>query len=221
MDLEWQHLARLFRKSIRFISSLRGFAESKAAETLPSLEDGSNRAQRSPCSDRVAACSMIAKRAKSVPVRDFILPKRRSKERAQRDRESDDLRPIRDRRKSSPSFVRSDAEWRILTRIASLFDEEQEALALLTKNLKDGHIRTPDRAVPLREFLRTHQDAWQKRHESGAHHTVRILERSLVNLASSNQCASPSSRLANLDEIERRRDIDGQYEGKYGVFPRD
>ena len=157
----------------------------------------------------------------NIPRRAVVPWSRRAKNLARKGRESKPLRLVREL-KLRPGYFRNEGEWQVVNRIADLFDERGQALRLLMRNIKDGHIRTPDRAIPIREFLRFQIEARQKRQESGVFHSGRILERTLTNLASASSIIyPPSGPLPNLDQTEGRRDGEGEYHGKYGKYALD
>jgi alpha-amylase/alpha-mannosidase (GH57 family) len=120
------------------------------------------------------------------------------------------------KRKFRSKLIRNETERQMLKKIASFFDETDKAYSLLRRNINNGYFCTPDKDVPIQEFLEAHQEAWEKRQGSGAAHSISILQNSIVKQALTVYSSSGLPR--NLDEIENCRDHDGQYETKYGKY---
>ena len=119
------------------------------------------------------------------------------------------------KRKSRAKIIRNDAEKSALNEIASFFDERDKAFSLLRRNINNGYICTPDRDIPILDFLKVHQEAWEKRQSSGIPNSIEFLRNSIVTWSNTvTACSQPIS----LDQTEGIRDSRGQYEGKYGKY---
>jgi len=105
-----------------------------------------------------------------------------------------------------------------LNQIASLFDERDKAFSLLYGHINNGYISTPDRDMPIQDFLKVHQEAWQKRQSSGIPNSIEFLRNSIMAWP---KAVTAYRQSISLDETERIPDSRGQYEGKYGKYDYD
>jgi hypothetical protein len=131
------------------------------------------------------------------------------------------LPPNAPKRKPRARIIRNESERSALNQIASFFDERERAFSFLKRNLNNGYISTPDRDLPVQDFLRVHQEAWEKRQISCIPNSIEFLRNSILTRTQTIGSISQRTAGLGLDEIERRRDSEGQYEGKYGKFPND
>jgi len=105
----------------------------------------------------------------------------------------------------------------IIETIANFYEDSNSALKLLRRYTKKGNILLPEEIMPLEDFYRLERRAWEKRKKYSVDHSNAILERHFRNENTHRESFFGGKREPrNLDDIERRRDWDGQYEGKYG-----
>jgi hypothetical protein len=111
---------------------------------------------------------------------------------------------------------------RVLRRIAGFFDDEGAALRLLRRYYRSGCILVPEGKTSLDDFYRLQRAAWARRDQSGVPHSISILEK-CFRAESTNKGSffGGTSEPFDLDNIEGRRDFDGQYEARYGKYGRD
>lgn len=121
-------------------------------------------------------------------------------------------------RKTRRRIITTKDERSLLNQIASLFDESEKAFSLLYRHINNGYICTPDKDLPILDFLKVHQEAWEKRQSSGIPNSIEFLRNSIVTWS---KTVTSYGQPISLDETERIRDSMGQYEGKYGKYKYD
>ena len=132
-------------------------------------------------------------------------------------------KPSKDASKPSSrrKIIRNEMERQTLLQIAQLFDESEKAYALLKRQINNGYISTPDKDMPIQDFLKAHQEEWLRRNELEIPHSIQFLRDSLSSRILSSTSLEHSYGGSNLDQIEGKSDPIGQYRGKYGKFSRD
>jgi len=111
------------------------------------------------------------------------------------------------KRKFRSKIFRDQTERDIVDKIASFFDEKNKALSLLKRNINNGYISTPDKDMPIQEFLKVQQEAWVERQSLRIPHSIQFLRNSIPtkSLTSAYFCHG-YPRLGNLDMTEGNRE---------------
>src|SRR5579862_3606410 len=103
------------------------------------------------------------------------------------------------KKKPRRRIIRNEEEKSALNQIASFFDERDKAYSLLYRNINNGFIRTPDNDMTIQDFLKIHQEAWQKRKESRTPNSLEFLRSSMVTWAQTSTSFGRPIKEPDLD----------------------
>lgn len=106
-----------------------------------------------------------------------------------------------------------------LKEISGFFDDPQKALKLLEQIFTGSKVKFKDGTeYDLEEYYSIHKKAYERRLKNKIKHSIKILETEIESTEEPEIGLASSSRTPNLDDYDRRKDNNRNYEAYFGKW---